>query len=448
MAVDILIPPLSQTMDTVVLVQWLKRVGDNVVKGEPLFVIETDKANLDVEAPASGILKQVLAEPGAEVQVRSKIGLIAAPDEFGVTQSSPPATSSPEATAQARPGQQPRAVVSGPKGEPLPPERQNRIFASPRARRLAEQAGVPLAKAMATGPLQMIVERDIKTYLTRQELAQPSATPVARRMAQEAGLDLSDISPERPGIRISRTDVAAALSRKTNLVQEGDQWVELSPTRQTIARRLLTSQQSTVPVTLTRQADSTELVHLRQQILADLADVEPRPTYTDFLVSIVARQLRQHPYLNATTEGERIRLSDGIHLGLAVDTERGLLVPVLRNADQKGLLQLARERTALVERALDGSINPAELSGGTFTLTNLGALGVDAFTPIINPPQVAVLGIGRIHPGPAVHQGELCVRQLMILSLTFDHRIVDGAPAARFLADVVRLIEKPHLWWL
>jgi pyruvate dehydrogenase E2 component (dihydrolipoamide acetyltransferase) len=435
-------------MDTVVLVQWLKRVGDNVVKGDPLFVIETDKANLDVEAPATGILKQILAEPGAEVQVRSKIGLIAAPDEFGVTESSPPATSSPEATPQSRPGQQPLAVVSGPKGEPLPAERQSRIFASPRARRLAEQAGVPLAEVTATGPQQMIVERDIKAYLARQDTAQPSATPVARRMAQDAGLDLSDVSPERPRVRITRTDVAAALSRKTDLVQEDDQWVELSPTRQTIARRLVASQQTTAQVTLTREVDATELVHLRQQILADLATAETRPTYTDFLVSIVARQLRQHPYLNATTEGERIRLSDEVHLGLAVDTERGLLVPVLRNADQKGLLQLARERTALVERALDGSINPAELSGGTFTITNLGALGVDAFTPVINPPQVAVLGIGRIHPGAAVHQGELCVRQMTILSLTFDHRIVDGAPAARFLADVARLIEKPHLWWL
>ena len=451
MAVDIIVPPLSQTMDTVVLVEWLKAVGDEVIKGEPLFVVETDKANLDIEAPATGILRQVLAKPGTEVEVRSKIGVIASPDE-GVSEK-PSLQPAPEAeaiqplTAAPLPGRHPLSTAAGPGGQPLSPERQQRIFASPRARRLAQQEGVPLAEVKATGPQQMIVERDIRAYLAQREAA-PKITPVARRMAEAAGLDLATLVPSLPGARITRADVETALAAREAQAPTGIQWIDLSPTRRTIARRMAESQQATAEVTLTREVDATELVRLREQVLGELSEEDQRPTYTDFLVVIVARQLRQHPYVNAITDGERIGLSEEIHVAVAVDTERGLMAPVLRNADKKGLLQLAQERAELVKRALNGAITPEELSGGTFTITNLGSLDVDAFTPIINPPQAAILGVGRVRPAPAVHEGELCIRQLMCLSLTFDHRIVDGAPAARFLRDVVRMIEKPHLIWL
>ncbi len=440
MAVDITIPPLSQTMDTVILVQWLKAVGDEVVNGEPLFVIETDKANLDVESPATGILRRIIAEPGTEVKVRSKIGVIASPDEIIPQGPGPKPTPEPKAA-------QPLPTATGPGGQPLPPEQRNRIFASPRARRLAQQEEVLLAEVTATGPQQMIVEQDVRAYLEARRAA-PEVTPVARRVAEAVGLNLTTVVPARPGARITRADVEAALAKREAVAPAGIQWVDLSPTRRTIARRMAESQQAAAEVTLTREVDATELVHLRERILEELSERDRRPAYNDFLVSIVARQLKQHPYVNATTNGERIGLSEEVHVAVAVDTERGLVTPVVRNADQKGLLQLAQERAELVRRALDGSITPEELGGGTFTITNLGTLGVDAFTPIINPPQVAILGVGRIRSAPAVHKEELCVRQLMYLSLTFNHRFIDGAPAARFLADVVRLIEKPHLLWL
>jgi len=406
MAIDIIVPPLSQTMDTVVLVEWLKVVGDEIVKGEPLFVIETDKANLEIEAPVTGILQQILAEPGSEVQARSTIGVVTAAGEPSVTETEPSATIEPRPSVpQAEPAphaRHPHSEATGPDGEPLPPERQQRVFASPRARQLAQREAVPLAEVEATGPRGMIVERDIQTYLATREAA------------------------------------AAA----------GIRWIDLSPTRRTIARRMAESHRAAAAVTLMREVDATELVRLRQQILEELSEGDPRPTYTDFLVTIVARQLKRHPYVNAVSDGERIGLSKEIHIAVAVDTERGLVAPVVRNADRKRLLPTAQERAELTQRALDGTITPEELSGGTFTITNLGPLGIDAFTPIINPPQAAILGLGRIHPGPAVHGGELCIRQLMCLSLTFDHRIVDGAPAARFLRDVIRMIEKPHLIWL
>lgn len=451
MTADIIVPPLSQTMDTVVLIEWLKAIGDEVVKGEPLFVIETDKANLDIESPASGILQQVLVEPGTEVEVQSKIGVIASPDEAipeaPLLRPAAEAEAVQPLTTPAAPGRHPLSAATGPGGEPLPTERQERIFASPRARRLAQQEGVLLAEVKPTGPQQMIVERDVRAYLAERE-AVPKVTPVARRMAEAAGLDLATLAPSRPGAGITRADVEAALAEREAAAPAGIQWIDLSPTRRTIARRMVESQQAAAAVTLMREVDATELVHLREQILGELSEGDPRPTYTDFLLAIVALQLKQHPYVNATTDGERIGLSEEIHVAVAVDTERGLVAPVLRNADQKGLLQIAQERAELVTRALDGSLTPEELSGGTFTITNLGSLGVDGFTPIINPPQAAILGVGRIRSGPAVHEGKLCIRQLMYLSLTFDHRIVDGAPAARFLANVVRLIEKPHLIWL
>ncbi len=460
--INVLVPPLSQTMETVTLVAWLKSAGEMVTKGEPLFVIETDKANLEIEAPASGLLRQILAEPGSEVTVRSTIALIAAPDE----KPAPVGAAGPGEQLHSPFATQPAPVSAvGPGGQPLPLERQNRLFASPRARRLAAQSGVPLAQIKATGPQQMIVERDVQAFLAQQPPV-PAVTPVARRMAQAAGLDLATITPERAGERITRADVAAALAEQTapdsspplgafplsspplGGIEGGLIWQELSPTRRTIARRLVDSLRTTAQITLTRQVDATELVHLRQQLLAELSPADPRPTYTDFLVSLVAGQLRRHPHLNALIEGERFALNEEININLAVETERGLLTPVIPQADRKGLLQLAQERIERVNRALAGSITPVELTGGTFTLTNLGSLGVDAFTPLLNPPQAAILGVGRIHPGPAAYEGALALRQLLTLSLTVDHRLIDGAPAARFLADVARLIEKPYLRWL
>jgi pyruvate dehydrogenase E2 component (dihydrolipoamide acetyltransferase) len=224
--------------------------------------------------------------------------------------------------------------------------------------------------------------------------------------------------------------------------------VKLTPLRRTIARRMQESHLASAPVTLTRLLDATELVALRGRILKALSADAPRPTYTDFLIMIVARALLAHPALNATYDGESLREYDAAHVAVAVDTDRGLLAPVIRDAQGLGLLDVARARAELAHRAVAGTPAAGDLDGGTFTLTNLGTLGVDSFTPIINPPQLAILGVGRIYSAPAAHEGEIKLREMMHLSLTFDHRFVDGAPAARFLQDVVRRIETPDLIWM
>jgi len=429
MPIDIIVPPLSQTSDTLVLTAWLKKVGDPVAKGEALFEVETDKATLEVESPATGTLYEVLAEPGTEVAVKARIGSIALPDTGALAA---PAPSAPAATGTPGPTEAAPAALglnlSRPPAAPLLAERSERVFASPRARRLADEAGLALQGIKASGPRGMIVERDVRAHLVELQAAPP---------------------PPQSGPAVPPTPAPALVP--TPPATESRQ-VPLTPTRRTIARRLQASQQTTTPVTLTRDADATELVALRERLLLDMAghgDTDVRPTYTDFLVSIVARCLQRHPSFNATFDGQQLEIfDDPVHMGLAVDTERGLLVPVLRHVERLGLIALARQRGAVVQRALAGTLEPGEMAGGTFTLTNLGALGVDAFTPLLNPPQVATLGLGRIRAVVGPVGNTIGLRQSMFLSLTFDHRAVDGAPAARLLADIAGLVEQPDRVWL
>lgn len=422
MPFEVLMPPLSQTLDTLVLVEWLKRAGEPVTKGEPLFLVESDKATLEVEAPASGVLAALLVEPGAEVHVKTPIALIAA---VGETISGLP-----------------RRVL-----EPLPAARLQRIAASPRARALAQHEGIDLAAVRATGPEGMVVERDVKALAATRAAAQSETarvSPVARRMAAAAGIDVDALAQAQGGRRITRSDVVAEMRTAEGTNKAGQ---PLSTMRRTISERLHAGYHAAVPVTLTREVDATELVELRARILADLAADAPRPTFTDFFVFIAAHCLRRHGALNGTYDGGLLFHAPDVHLALAMDTPRGLLAPVLRPPDLANLGTIAHRRVELFEAAQAARLTAAELAGGTFTLSNLGPLRVDAFTPVINPPQIAILGTGRIREAPAAYKGQLALRQLLVLSLTFDHRLVDGAPAARFLDEVAEFIEKPHRIW-
>ena len=450
MAIEVLVPPLGQTVDTVTLVTWYKDEGEAVTQGDMLFAIETDKATLDIEAPASGVLRQVTAQPGDEVKVLRAIALIAAPDEVV---EAPIPVSHPEPVAQEDVPIPPPSRV-GEEGQGKGYGR--RIFISPRARRLAEEHNIPLAALQATGPEGAIVERDVRAYLDAQTVPStplrtgPPITPVARRMAEEAGLDWRSLTGTSPGGRITRHDVAKALEEapwaaETALVTtEINEVVEAMPLRSVravIAERMARSVTPTAHVTLTTEADATALVELRRQLTQDGVYA----SYNDLFLCILGRALREYPQLNTSLEGDTIKVWRRIHIGLAVDTDRGLLVPVVRDVDRKGLLQLAEETQSLVERAQTGQCTPDELSGGTFTLTNLGMFGIDAFTPLINLPECAILGVGRIKRQPVMMGEEVVGRQMVWLSLTFDHRLVDGGPAARFLQRVVQLVERPHL---
>ena len=322
---------------------------------------------------------------------------------------------------------------------------------------------MPLTALSGTGPEGAVVERDVQAVLDQAQATakteeSPSITPVARRMAEEAGIDWNTLAGSGPRGQVIRQDVESALSARLQQGASGEATVDvplplipsseesfesipLSGVRAIIAERMAQSHNQTAPVTLTAEADATELVEMRLRLAACDVGV----SYNDLLIFILGRALREHPRLNASLDGEQIKLWRRIDIGLAVDTDRGLLVPVVRNADQKRLAQLAAETKHLAEQARSGKITPDLLRGGTFTLTNLGMLGIDAFTPIINLPETAILGVGRIKEKPAVHNGQIAIRHLMWLSLTFDHRLVDGGLAARFLGRVVELVESPYL---
>jgi pyruvate dehydrogenase E2 component (dihydrolipoamide acetyltransferase) len=422
---QVVMPRLGLTMTEATIVEWHKGDGDRVEKGELLFTIESDKVTLEIEAPARGVLG-ILVPAGRTVPVLEPVGIL--------------------------------RITHG----------ESRIThrASPKARALARRLGISLEGIVGTGPRGMIVAADLDTQEARERLGAPArpavkASPVARRMAAQATLDLADVSGSGPGGRIMRHDVerslrqtqdavlAAAPSRVAMKTRTAESPVppetvgELQPLsglREAIAERLSASWRERPHVTLTTEADATNLVSARQQAIVELGE---KVSYNAFLVTLVARALREHPHVNCRlTEAGIARLAQ-TNIGVAVDTERGLLVPVVRDAASKNLIQVHRALQELIERAVAGHSLPDDLTGGTFTITNLGPYEIDAFTPIINPPESAILGVGRIVARPVAVGGQVVLRDVVTLSLSFDHRLIDGAPAARFLQRVKQIVERP-----
>jgi len=443
---EVILPKLGQTMEFGTIIEWLKQEGDQVKRGEVLFTVESDKATLEVESPTKGYLRKILVPAGEEKPVLIPVALITkeADEDISSWQAGKSASSQVEESASQRVSESADQTTEVSETSQVSRER---IFSSPRARKLAREKGVELALVAGSGPNGRIVERDIAAYLETS----PKATPVAQRVAEQAGVDLRAVTGTGPGGRITKADVegvaisappvpavAAAPAPAAELPMSG--------VRAVIARRMHAGHSETAPVTLTMEVDATALVQVRERLKASLADkLGFSIGYNDLLIKIVARALRELPYMNARLDGDTIHQLGEVHVALAVDTERGLLVPVVRDADRKGMAEFATELRGVVERARAGTALPDELSGSTFTITNLGMFEVDAFTPIINLPEAAILGVGRIKDCAAVVNGEIAVRKMMWLSLTFDHRLVDGAPAARFLQCIKQYVEEPYL---
>ncbi len=409
MAVDVLIPNAGQTSGEATILRWLKKPGDSVKIGEALLEVETDKATMEVEATAAGVLQGVRYETGAVVPVLTAVAVIV------------------EAGERPKPPARPSGFPFKEEGEALSPP-------------------APIRHARRGGGAQPD-SGDLLAIMRAHRPGRALASPLARALAADTGLALTAVTGSGPRGRIMKRDtqseaIGARPSQPTT--EPGSRWIPFSATRRTIAERMAASWREAPQVTLTTEADAEALARLRAQFQIDLPDADDL-SYTDLFVKIAAAALREQPQLNARVEDGGIRLFDAIHIGLAVDTERGLVVPVIREADRKGVAQIARERRDLAERARGGRLRPDELSGGTFTLTNLGAFEIDAFTPIVNPPEGAVLGVGRIVRKPVVRDDELRPGMTVVLSLTFDHRLVDGGPAARFLQRIKTLVEKPHL---
>jgi pyruvate dehydrogenase E2 component (dihydrolipoamide acetyltransferase) len=448
MAEELFIPKLGQTVEEVTLVKWLVEDGARVDHGQAVVEVETDKAIFPVEANARGVIHIGPYKEGDVLPVLTIVAVIGKAEERFI----PVGAGAPSAVV-------PLPEQVAPRGEAqLSPETAaasgdgGKVFASPRARKLAAEKSVDLTQVTPSGYGGMrVAERDVVAFLSQA----PRATPVAQRMAAETGVDLRTVAGTGPGGRIFKEDIARAAQSAPPLqptraapLPEGEvtERIPLKGVRGIIAERMGTSVHTTARVTLLMDADATEFVAARERLKAKVADEWGfAPGYNDLLAKIVAGALRKFPYMNARFTPDAIELISHVNLGMAVDTERGLLVPVLRDADQKSLSQIGEGYRQLVERARSGRSLPDDLSGGTFTITNLGMYDVDGFTPIINLPEAAILGVGRIAPRVVPRGDEIVVRQMWTLSLVFDHRLVDGAPAARFLQYIKQVIEEPYL---
>ncbi|MGM0401170.1 MAG: 2-oxo acid dehydrogenase subunit E2 [Chloroflexota bacterium] len=469
---EVILPKLGQTMEEGTIVEWLKEEGDPVSEGDVLFQVESDKAVLEVEARADGVLRKILVGEGVEIPVLTPVGIIADPDEdisdaLEGKEEAPPVEealeepAAPEAEEEEAPPATETEEEAEPEAAPEAPAREGRLFASPRARKTAAEHDVDLALLEGSGPNGRIIEQDVLDHLEQQ----PAATPLARKVAREKGIPLEEVSAAGRRIRAEEV-MTEELRRKEAEAEEAPpervpatavpsevpmppmqgEVEPLSGMRAIIAERMAASARTTAPITLQTVVDATEFVSLREKLKEALAEeLGFSVGYHDLLTAIVARCLKEFSYMNVRLEEEGIRHLEQINVGLAVDTDRGLLVPVIDDADEKSIKELAQESRDLITRAREGRALPDELTGGTFTITNMGMFGIDAFTPIINMPECAILGVGRIRPEPTVVDGEITVRQRMWLSLTADHRLVDGAPAARFLQAITRYIESPYL---
>lgn len=442
---EIVIPRLGWSMEEGTFVGWSKRDGDPIRRGDILFELEGEKACQDIEAVDEGILRipPTGPQPGAVLKVGAVVGyLVEAGEPLPWNDASPKAVE-----ARPEPGE---TILPG---------------AAPSVRRMARQAGIPLSDLAGTGPggrvLSVDVERAGESRGGRAATASgetavaisvppPFASPRARRVAGELGVDWRQLAGTGAGGRIRERDVRAAAASggpaasSPKLSSAGGQRLPLTSRRKLIAQRMVVSRQQTVPVTLTSRADATNLVNLREQFKAVGGGAVP--SYQDIITKLVADALTRHPLLAGRWDDDAIVLpaEDALHIGMAVDTEQGLLVPVLRNVRGLSLLDLAEQSRSLAARARSESLSAAEMQGSVFTITNLGAFGIDAFTPVINYPETAILGLGAIRLEPVVlGDGQIVARHELALSLTFDHRVVDGAPAARFLQDLAGCIANP-----
>jgi pyruvate dehydrogenase E2 component (dihydrolipoamide acetyltransferase) len=433
---QVVMPKLGLIMTEANLLEWFKKDGERVEKGELLFSFESDKSVVEIEAPASGTVK-TLVDVGTAVTVQTPIAVIypeglpsAIPSQQGEPQVNASSNDAPKMPVQSTSSRDRKRSEMG-------------LSATPKARYLARSLGIDLANIVGSGPRGMIVMADLDTVSVPAPQVPVKATPVARKMAADCGIDLQGVVGTGPGGRITRDDIANAIA---SLASDPTKTVPRTPLpleglRGLIAERLSASWNERPQVTLHSEVDASELVAVRNR---NLTPSGKKISFNAYFVAAASRALTEFPAVNSQLADSGLVHFDEINIGLAIDTERGLVVPVLKDVGKLSLLGIEAGLIDLVERTLSHKTLPEDFSGGTFTITNLGAFGIDSFTPIINPPEAAILGLGRIKAKPVAVDGMLGIRQMVTLSLSFDHRLNDGAPAARFLQRICQLIEAPE----
>jgi pyruvate dehydrogenase E2 component (dihydrolipoamide acetyltransferase) len=455
---EVVMPRLSDSMEEGTILQWLKKVGDEIAVGDELVEIETDKANMAYESDLAGTLTEILAQEGETLPIGTPIA------QIGGATGTNPTTAGPDAADEGAL----RAKLSSTPSSPAPPAEG----ASETAEGPAAQAGAPAE----SGPEQQGDAGGGQVPSDEQEAdGRPKASPLARRIASERGLDLSELSGSGPGGRIIKADVERAASsvggadvglerteasapppgatlgeaaapgaaEKPETAKGQVSYEELSKLQSTVSRRMAESKATAPHFYLEAEVDMTRAVEARGRVKEIAAPDLNVPSFNDMIVKACGLALREHPRANGAYRDGRFELYSRVNVGIAVAARDALVVPTVFDADRKGLWQIGNESRALAERVREGTITPPELSGATFTVSNLGMFGIDSFAAVINPPQAAILAVGAIKERPVVRDGEIATAHLMRLNLACDHRILYGAQGAEFLARIVGLLEEP-----
>lgn len=450
MPTPIIMPKQGNTVEQVLLARWLKRVGERVQAGDVLCEVETDKAVMEVESSASGILLETFYKEGDTVPVMTQIAVIG---EAGEAVSAPPAAAP---TAAATPSSPP-PIAPQPSAPPRPAANGESVGVSPRARALAAERGIDPAALRGTGPEGRVIERDVLaaagaaplTPLARARLSDPALHAPPEGTGIGGRVTARDLVPAPPPAPVEAASVPTEpMPVPAAPVSDDVTIIPLRGVRKVTAERMRASLLNSAQLTLQASADARALQALRQRFKTSAEPLGLRGvTINDLLLFAVARTLPNHPDLNATLDLQAAEITQyrRVHLGMAVDTPRGLLVPVIRDAHTLSLKALSGAASALAGKAQSGKLAPDEMQGGTFTVSNLGGFGIESFTPVINPPQVAILGVGNINLKPVMVDGDVQHIPHLGLSLTVDHQVVDGAPAARFLRDLAAALAQVDL---
>lgn len=449
MATQVVMPKLSPTMEEGQISRWLKNEGDKVSMGEPLAEIDTDKATMEMQALGNGVLRKIIIQAGESAPLGQLIAVIGEADEDissilsqaeaggggggeGATQTDAPAQPQPaaeekqEAASEQKPAAQ-AAPSSGNGAQAASGETQGteRLIVSPLAARMAAEAGINLRSLTGSGPGGRIVKRDIEAAMNEGQAAESTAaqSPQRHLRAVQPGTQPAQ-SPQVEGASPYRDEPTSVM-------------------RQTIARRLVTSIGPVPHFFLTTEIEMDRVMEMRRSV--NELDPELKFSINDVIIKVAAAALIQHPQINASFQDRNVRYYERADIGVAVAIEDGLITPVVRSADQKSLSQIAGEVRELAERARSRKLLPEEYTGATFSISNLGMLGIDEFTAVINPPEAAILAVGAVTPKPVVRDNQVVVRQMMRVTMSCDHRVIDGATGARFLQTFKRLLENPLL---
>ena len=449
MAGTIIMPKSGMAMEEGVIIKWLKKEGDKVKKGDPVLEVETDKSTMEVEADYEGTLLQIVYNEGDTVPVTEVVGWIGEPGEEIPKAEKKPVAPAAE-TAAGAPGDAAAAITQAPAVD-----ERGRVKATPAARRIAKEKNIDLAAIAPSGKQGEIRAADVENARTGTGGA-VKATPLAGRIAEKEGIDLAGLAGSGKDGKIFSKDIAAALAAKRARAAEAEaaggsaslepERIKLNNIQRITGKRMLEGHLEIPPVTVNAEADVTDLLNIRKELNAD---GEMHITVNDFVLIAVVKALLRNPRMNASlgtasdTEAEELLIYPNVHLGVAVATAKGLLVPVIRNAEGVSLSEISAEMGKIRGKAAEGKLNPADLTGSTFTVSNIGKYGVSSFTPIINQPEAGILGVCAIQDRLARIGGEIRDRKIMGLSLTFDHRIIDGAESGEFIQALVGLLENP-----